>query len=103
MRTLVGRVATLATAATLLAACGGGQDPFKVTRSACPAVAVLQNTGDVTLFSRPGGGTRIGERLSSRPVRLYSDPAYAGLQAAPFVTAEPKPFETVTAKELPPR
>jgi predicted Zn-dependent protease len=40
-----------------------------------------------SVFSRPGGGTRIGERLSSRPVRLFSDPAYAGLQSAPFVTA----------------
>jgi predicted Zn-dependent protease len=40
-----------------------------------------------SVFSRPGGGTRIGERLSSRPVQLFSDPGYAGLQAAPFVTA----------------
>ncbi len=40
-----------------------------------------------SVFSRPGGGTRIGERLSRRPVQMYSDPSYAGLQAAPFVTA----------------
>jgi predicted Zn-dependent protease len=40
-----------------------------------------------SVFSRPGGGTRIGERLSGRPVQMYSDPSYAGLQAAPFVTA----------------
>jgi predicted Zn-dependent protease len=40
-----------------------------------------------SVFSRPGGGTRIGEQLSNRPVRLFSDPTYAGLQAAPFVTA----------------
>jgi predicted Zn-dependent protease len=40
-----------------------------------------------SVFSRPGGGTRIGDRLSSRPVRLSSDPAHPGLQAAPFVTA----------------
>ncbi|HSE07979.1 MAG TPA: TldD/PmbA family protein [Nocardioidaceae bacterium] len=40
-----------------------------------------------SVFSKAGGGTRIGERISSRPVRLYSDPAYDGLQAAPFVTA----------------
>ena len=40
-----------------------------------------------SVFSRPGGGTRIGEQLSSRPVQLFSDPAYDGLQAAPFVTA----------------
>ncbi|MFZ5846849.1 MAG: metallopeptidase TldD-related protein [Actinomycetota bacterium] len=40
-----------------------------------------------SVFSRPGGGTRIGDRLSQRPVQLFSDPAYDGLQAAPFVTA----------------
>jgi predicted Zn-dependent protease len=40
-----------------------------------------------SVFSRAGGGTRIGERLSRRPVQLSSDPAYDGLQAAPFVTA----------------
>ena len=38
-----------------------------------------------TVFSRPGGGTRIGERLSSVPVDLFSDPAYRGLECAPFV------------------
>ncbi len=40
-----------------------------------------------SVFSRPGGGTRIGDQLSARPVQLFSDPAYDGLQAAPFVTA----------------
>ena len=40
-----------------------------------------------SVFSRPGGGTRIGERLSSRPVHLFSDPAHPSLQAAPFVVA----------------
>lgn len=40
-----------------------------------------------SVFSRPGGGTRIGERLSSRPVQMYSDPHHPGLQASPFVTA----------------
>jgi predicted Zn-dependent protease len=40
-----------------------------------------------SVFSRRGGGTRIGERLSRRPVQMYSDPAYPGLEAAPFVTA----------------
>ena len=38
-----------------------------------------------SVFSRPGGGTRIGERLSSRPVRLFSDPAHPSLQTASFV------------------
>jgi predicted Zn-dependent protease len=40
-----------------------------------------------TVFSKPGGGTRIGERLSPLPVDLFSDPAYPGLECAPFVTA----------------
>ncbi|MEU5421172.1 metallopeptidase TldD-related protein [Streptomyces sp. NPDC020799] len=38
-----------------------------------------------TAFSRPGGGTRIGEKLSALPLSLRSDPAYPGLQCAPFV------------------
>ena len=40
-----------------------------------------------TVFSKPGGGTRLGERLSSQPVTLSSDPRAAGLQCAPFVVA----------------
>jgi predicted Zn-dependent protease len=40
-----------------------------------------------TVFSRRGGGTRIGDRLSRQPVQIYSDPTYPGLGAAPFVTA----------------
>ncbi|HET6627099.1 MAG TPA: metallopeptidase TldD-related protein [Nocardioidaceae bacterium] len=40
-----------------------------------------------SVFSMPGGGTRIGERLSRQPVQMFSDPAYQGLQASPFVTA----------------
>jgi predicted Zn-dependent protease len=40
-----------------------------------------------SVFSRPGGGTRIGERLSPAPVQLFSDPAHPGLEAMPFVTA----------------
>ena len=39
------------------------------------------------MFSKPGGGTRIGERLSPLPVDLFSDPAYPGLECAPFVVA----------------
>lgn len=39
-------------AATALSACGGG-DPLRITRSACPAVAVMQHTGDITLFTPP--------------------------------------------------
>jgi predicted Zn-dependent protease len=40
-----------------------------------------------TVFSKPGGGTRIGEHLARLPVSLYSDPAEPGLQCAPFVVA----------------
>jgi len=40
-----------------------------------------------TVFSRPGGGTRIGERLSAQPVTLSSDPRAGGRQCAPFVIA----------------
>ena len=41
-----------------------------------------------TVFSRAGGGTRVGERLSDLPVTLRSDPGAAGLECAPFVVAE---------------
>jgi predicted Zn-dependent protease len=40
-----------------------------------------------TVFSRPGGRTRVGERLSALPLTLRSDPAEPGLEAAPFVMA----------------
>ncbi|MGH3423372.1 MAG: metallopeptidase TldD-related protein [Nocardioidaceae bacterium] len=38
-----------------------------------------------TVFGRAGGGTRIGDRLTDRPVRVWSDPDAAGLECAPFV------------------
>jgi predicted Zn-dependent protease len=40
-----------------------------------------------SVFSRRGGGTRIGDVLVNRGVNLFSDPALDGLQCAPFVTA----------------
>jgi len=40
-----------------------------------------------TVFSRPGGGTRVGERLTPHPVTLRSDPSVPGLQSTPFVMA----------------
>ncbi|MPZ97312.1 MAG: TldD/PmbA family protein, partial [Propionibacteriales bacterium] len=40
-----------------------------------------------TVFSTPGGGTRVGERLSPHPVRLSSDPGLAGQECSPFVIA----------------
>ncbi|MFE2744964.1 metallopeptidase TldD-related protein [Streptomyces scopuliridis] len=40
-----------------------------------------------TVFSRPGGGTRVGEKLSELPLTLRSDPHEPGLESAPFVIA----------------
>ncbi|MEV0599050.1 metallopeptidase TldD-related protein [Streptomyces sp. NPDC050315] len=40
-----------------------------------------------TVFSAPGGGTRVGEKLSGLPLTLRSDPGAAGLECAPFVLA----------------
>ncbi|MEU0630158.1 metallopeptidase TldD-related protein [Streptomyces sp. NPDC005989] len=40
-----------------------------------------------TVFSKPGGGTRVGERLSGLPLTLRSDPNAPGLESAPFVIA----------------
>lgn len=40
-----------------------------------------------TVFSKAGGGTRLGERLAQLPVTLRSDPAAPGLACAPFLIA----------------
>ncbi len=40
-----------------------------------------------TVFSQPGGGTRVGERLTDVPVTLRSDPHAPGLECAPFSLA----------------
>jgi predicted Zn-dependent protease len=40
-----------------------------------------------TVFSKAGGGTRVGEQLSSQPVTLSSDPLAPGLRCPPFVIA----------------
>ena len=40
-----------------------------------------------TVFSKQGGGTRVGERLSATPLDLFSDPGYPGLECAPFTVA----------------
>jgi predicted Zn-dependent protease len=40
-----------------------------------------------TALSAPGGGTRVGERLTDLPLTLYSDPFADGLACTPFVTA----------------
>jgi predicted Zn-dependent protease len=40
-----------------------------------------------TVFSRPGGGTRVGDEVSGVPVSLRSDPHEPGLDCPPFVLA----------------
>jgi predicted Zn-dependent protease len=40
-----------------------------------------------TVFSRAGGGTRLGDRLTSLPLTLSSDPGTPGQQCPPFVIA----------------
>ncbi|MDQ0580137.1 metallopeptidase TldD-related protein [Streptomyces rishiriensis] len=40
-----------------------------------------------TVFSQPGGGTRLGEKLSELPLTLRSDPNEPGLESSPFVIA----------------
>lgn len=40
-----------------------------------------------TVFSKPGGGTRVGDRLSELPLTLRSDPNEPGIESAPFVIA----------------
>ncbi|MFF3942053.1 metallopeptidase TldD-related protein [Streptomyces phaeofaciens] len=40
-----------------------------------------------TVFSQPGGGTRLGEKLSELPLTLRSDPHEPGLESAPFLIA----------------
>ena len=39
------------------------------------------------MSSKPGGGTRVGERLTELPLTLRSDPNEPGLESAPFVIA----------------
>ncbi|MGD7705739.1 metallopeptidase TldD-related protein [Microlunatus sp. Y2014] len=40
-----------------------------------------------SVFAAPGGGTRIGERLATLPITLWSDPGHPGLQGSPFTVA----------------
>ncbi len=37
-----------------------------------------------SVYSRRGGGTRIGQQLAKAGVNLYSDPGYPGLECSPF-------------------
>jgi predicted Zn-dependent protease len=38
-----------------------------------------------TVFSKPGGGTRVGETLSPMPFDLWSDPLAPGVECVPFL------------------
>jgi predicted Zn-dependent protease len=40
-----------------------------------------------TVFSKEGGGTRLGETITSLPFTLFSDPFAAGVECMPFVAA----------------
>ena len=48
-----------------------------------------------TALSAPGGGTRVGERLTDLPLTLFSDPMAPGLACTPFV-ATSNSSETVS-------
>jgi predicted Zn-dependent protease len=40
-----------------------------------------------SVYSRRGGGTRIGDKVAAPGVSLFSDPTHPGLECAPFVIA----------------
>jgi len=42
--------------------------------------------------AKAGGGTRIGQRLSDHPVRMWSDPGATGVECSPFVATEASYF-----------
>jgi len=41
-----------------------------------------------TVFSKEGGATRVGERITATPFALYSDPFEAGVECAPFMATQ---------------
>ncbi len=55
-----------------------------------------------SVYASPGRGTRVGERLSSQPVSLWSDPAAPGLECAPaFFTGASSSESSVFDNGLP--
>jgi predicted Zn-dependent protease len=49
-----------------------------------------------SVFSKKGGGTRVGEKLSNKSLQLYSDPKHSQLPGSPFVSAAASsPFTSV--------
>ena len=51
------------------------------------AMGALDAHEGSTVYSRPGGGTRVGDALTDVPISLFSDPALTGQECTPFVTA----------------
>ena len=49
------------------------------------AASGTQSEEGRTVFSSPGGGTRVGDVLTPLPFDLWSDPAQPGLECAPFL------------------
>jgi predicted Zn-dependent protease len=47
-----------------------------------------------SVFSAPGGRTRVGEQLSSLPFDLWSDPQAPGLECAPFLAVSNSSVDT---------
>jgi predicted Zn-dependent protease len=47
-----------------------------------------------TVFSKEGGGTRVGETISTLPFTLYGDPEEAGVECTPFVATAASSSET---------
>src|SRR5690606_2419293 len=55
-----------------------------------------------SVFSKPGGGTRVGEQLATLPVTLFSDPHAPAVASGPFVTAHAsRPESSVFDNGLP--
>ena len=52
-----------------------------------------------SVFSKKGGGTRVGEKLSNVALQLFSDSSHPQLSGAPFVSASASsPFTSVFSK-----
>jgi predicted Zn-dependent protease len=55
-----------------------------------------------SVFSRPGGGTRVGERLGLPGMRMWSDPDAPGLECAPFnIAYESSSYQSVFDNGVP--
>ncbi len=109
--------------ALLLGACGGG-NPLRVTRSACPAIGVVQYAGDVTLFSpatsrdtsaidvtasitnlrttcsEAGEGEKITSFATFDVVALRSDPSGARSVTLPYFAVVLRAGDQLLSKQL---